>query len=162
MPLPHRTGLAVFLFAISACQRPVDPVSEAAALLNADKAWAAAAGAGVSVDSILSFWTDDARVISPGERIFAGKDAIRAMVTQSFAIPGFRISWQPEHAVVSAAGDLGYSVGTNRIVVPDSSGKPMTIDGRYVTVWRKGSDGRWRCVEDIYNAGPPSGAAPGQ
>ena len=155
MPHPHRTGLALILFAISACQRSVDPVKEAAALLDADKAWAAAAGAGVSVDSILSFWTDDARVISPGEPVLTGKDAIRAMVTRSFAIPGFRISWQPEHAVVSAAGDLGYSVGTNRIVVPDSSGKTLTIDGRYVTVWRKQADGRWRCVEDISNAGPP-------
>jgi ketosteroid isomerase-like protein len=38
--------------------------------------------------------------------------------------------------------------------MPDSAGKPQTEDGRYVTVWRRESDGEWRCVIDIWNAGP--------
>jgi ketosteroid isomerase-like protein len=138
----------------------VDVARETTALLDTDRAWAAAADAGTSADSILSFWTDDARVISPNEAIVAGKAALKAMVTGSLAIPGFHLTWTPEQAVVSTAGDLGYTYGTNRMTVPDSTGKTITMDGRYVTVWRKDADGRWRCVQDIFNNGPAPGKGP--
>jgi len=33
-------------------------------------------------------------------------------------------------------------------------GKPMTIVGRALTVWRKEQDGQWRCAIDIWNEPP--------
>jgi ketosteroid isomerase-like protein len=30
----------------------------------------------------------------------------------------------------------------------------VTMEGRYITVWRKEPDGRWRCSVDISNEGP--------
>ena len=32
-------------------------------------------------------------------------------------------------------------------------GAPMTTEGRAVTIWRRESDGEWRCAVDIWNAG---------
>jgi Ketosteroid isomerase homolog len=87
-------------------------------------------------------------------RPMSGTEAIRKMVTASLAIPGFQISWTPENAIVSASGDLAYTYGTNSITVPDSAGHPVTTEGRYVEVWRKGKDGQWRCSIDINNTGP--------
>jgi len=136
------------------CQAPVDSTAEAIALLERDRAWAQAAEAGTNADSVLQFWSDDARVLMPGQPEIVGKEALRQMVTASFATPGFHLSWIPDSAVVSVRGDLGYSYGTNSVRVPDSTGGVVTQVGRYVAVWQKDPDGQWRCVIDIYNAGP--------
>ena len=136
------------------CRAPVDSTAETTALLERDRAWAQAAEAGTNVDSVLQFWTDDARVLMPGQPVIVGKEALRQMVTTSFATPGFHLSWIPDSAVVSGRGDLGYSYGTNSVAVPESTGSVKTQVGRYVAVWRKDSDGLWRCVIDIYNVGP--------
>jgi len=163
MGVRHSLAPIAALLLLAACQPRVDVARETAALLEADRAWAAAATTttGVSVDSILSFWTDDARVLSPDQAVVAGREALRAMVTGSLAIPGFHLTWTPEQAEVSSAGDLGYTYGTNEMTVPDSTGTTVTMAGRYVTVWRKGADGRWRCVQDIFNNGPAKPGATG-
>jgi len=145
-------AVAVFLLCIGC--RPVDVTRETAALLQADRAWAQAAAAGGSPDSVLAFWTEDARVAMANAPLVRGKPAIRQMVISSFAVPGFRITWTPDSAVVAASGDLGYTTGTNEVSMPDSTGKVTKVVGRYLTVWRREADGRWRCVEDYTSPGP--------
>ena len=140
-------------FTVAACQPRVSREAETMALLERDRAWARAAATG-NVDSIVSFWTEDARVLLPDHPAYVGTEAIRKMVTTSLAIPGFQISWTPENAIVSASGDLAYTYGTNSVTVPDSAGHPVTTEGRYVEVWRKEKSGEWRCSIDINNTGP--------
>jgi ketosteroid isomerase-like protein len=125
-----------------------------AELLERDRKWATLASEGSDVERILSFWTDDAKVFPPGAPVVAGKPAIREFVTGSLSIPGFRITWEPVEVVVNASGDLGYTTGRNHLTMPDAAGKLQTEHGRYVTVWRRDPDGEWRCVIDIWNAGP--------
>jgi ketosteroid isomerase-like protein len=146
-------GVVVLLFAVG-CRPPIDVARETEALLQADRAWAQAAASGGSPDSVLGFWTEDARVAMAGAPLVRGKAGIRQMVTSMLAIPGFHISWTPEQAVVAASGDLGYTVGTNTVTIPDSTGKVSAMTGRYLTVWRKEADGRWRCAEDYASPGP--------
>ena len=89
-----------------------------------------------------------------------GKEALRRYVTEGFALPGFSIQWETSAFEVSAAGDMAYGWGTNVVMINDPQGKSITERGRAVTVWRKGTDGSWRCAVDIWNAGPgapPSG-----
>jgi len=131
-----------------------------AALLKTDIEWAATVGT-ADVERIVSFWTDDAVVYSPREAPVAGKAAIRKYVGDSLKIPGFSVSWKPAAAVVSASGDLGYTTGTNSFTFPDDQGRPTTANGRYVTVWKKERDGRWRCVVDFWNEAPPPASGAG-
>ena len=137
----------------------VDVARETARLLERDRAWAAAASAGKNVDSVVAFWTDDARVVGTNDPTLEGKQAIRQMVAGGFATPGFHVTWTPEVAVVAASGDLGYTRGTNEFTVPDKSGGTMKMPGRYLTVWRRGADGVWRCAEDYTTPMPPDSAA---
>ena len=125
---------------------------EKAALRQRDREWAALALEGKDVERILSFWTDDAKVFPPGAPVVDGKPAIREFVTGSLSIPGFRITWETEEVVVSSGGDMGYTTGRNHLTMPDAAGRLQTENGRYVTVWRRDSDGEWRCVIDIWNA----------
>ena len=145
-------SVAVLLAASTAPAR-VDIAAERAALFRTDKAWAQAA-ASKDVEKTLSFWTDDASVFPPGQPAVAGKDAIRRYVTEGFRLPGFSIRWETSAFEVSASGDMAYGLGTNVVTMNDPEAKVITERGRGVTVWRKGTDGIWRCVIDIWNPGP--------
>ena len=120
-------------------------------LLSADRQWSAVAAQGQDVERIVSFWSEDALVIPPGGPVIRGMPAIRNYVRQSLAIPGFRIRWNPDQASLSSDGTLGYTRGENTVTFPGSDGKLTSVVGRYVTVWRRGPDRRWKCVIDIWN-----------
>lgn len=145
---------------LAGCQPRVDMAAATRDLLRTDRAWAILAAANGPVDSVVAYWTSDARVILAGQPVLVGTDAIRQMIAGTRAIPGFHISWTPDSAVVSPSGDFGYTYGANQIRAPDSTGTLHTAEGRYITVWRKAPDGGWRCSVDISNEGPPSAAAP--
>ncbi|HEY7236745.1 MAG TPA: DUF4440 domain-containing protein [Gemmatimonadaceae bacterium] len=147
--------LCLVLALVASCRTTVDTAKERQTLLDRDREWARLASAGKSADSVLAFWTEDARVVMPGQATLQGKAPIGQMVTSSFKEPGFHVTWTPETAVVSEAGDLGYTTGTNEFTVPDSTGKAAKIAGRYITVWRKEADGVWRCIEDYSTPLPP-------
>ena len=149
-----RIACAAVLLLGAGCRSGADASRDAEALINTDRAWSQVASAGTNADSAVTFWSEDASVAMPSAPLVRGKNALRSMVISSFAAPGFHITWTPESAVVSKSGDLGYTTGTNEISVPDPAGKVTKIVGRYLTVWRRESDGRWRCVEDYATPGP--------
>ena len=123
-------------------------------LLDRDAEWAALSSSGQDVDRILSFWTDDARVLAPGLPAFSGRAALRSYVEGALAIPGFHITWTTSEATLSPDGQLAYLLSTNAITMLGPEGQPVTTRGRGVTVWRRESDGNWRCAVDIWNEEP--------
>lgn len=138
--------LAVTLVLSISCQaaRP-DRSHEAAALLETDRAWAAAAAAGDAA-KLSSFWADDAVNLFPGRPVAHGLDEIRALVRQNRSRPGFALSWEPNVAEVAASGDLGYTWGPFRLSVDGTDGRPVVRQGNYLCIWRKQSDGAWKCT----------------
>jgi hypothetical protein len=74
---------------------------EEAKLLRRDAEWADLATAGKDIDKIVSYWSDDAVVIFPGQPVIEGKQAIRAYVEASLKTPGFKIHWVSEKPVFS-------------------------------------------------------------
>jgi len=140
--------VAAVLFLVAGCQTStVDIAKEKDTLLATDREWSQLCSAGQNPDSVLSYWTEDASVAGPGVFV-QGKPAIKQMVASSFATPGFHISWTPEKAVIARSGDLGYTSGTGAYTMPGPKGSLTNIPVKYVTVWRKEADGRWRCSED--------------
>lgn len=132
-----------------------DVVTEQASLLKRDAEWADAASSGKDVEKIISYWTDDALVVPPGQPVVEGKAAIRTFVADSLKVPGFKIHWLSEKVSFSPDGQLAYMRGTNQTTVLGPAGKLMTLHGRGVTVWRRDHDGEWRCAVDIWNDPPP-------
>jgi ketosteroid isomerase-like protein len=136
------------------CRPRINTEAERAALLQTDRDWSTVAHAGSDTDRIVGYWSDDARVNPPDMAVIEGKAAIRNFVAASLRTPGFSVSWEPREAIVSPDGQFGYTTGVNSFTVPGPQGKLITIAGNYVTVWRKGPDGRWRCVIDFWNSTP--------
>jgi ketosteroid isomerase-like protein len=133
--------------------------SERAALMQRSRDWARVATSG-DLEPALSFWSDDAIVMPPGQPAIVGKSAIRDFLRQTMAIPGFSITWEPEHASVANDADVGYMVERNRITFTDGSGATQTRYGKAVTVWRKDDQGAWRCVVDTWNDNPTERVLP--
>ena len=95
--------------------------------MRRDAEWADLATAGKDVDKIVSYWSDDAVVIFPGQPVLEGKAAIRAYVTASLKTPGFKIHWVSEKPVFSPDGKLAYMRGTDELTVPGPNGTPITL-----------------------------------
>jgi ketosteroid isomerase-like protein len=123
-------------------------------LLARDAEWAALSSQGEDVDRILSFWADDARVFAPGLPAFSGKAALRSYVEGALAIPGFHITWITSEASLSPDGHFAYVLSRNAVTMPGAEGRPVTTNGRAVTLWRREPDGTWRCAVDIWNDEP--------
>jgi ketosteroid isomerase-like protein len=141
---------------LSACyQAPFDAYAEAKKLSQRDAEWAKAASEGKDIEKIVSFWSDDARVIEPGQPPHVGKVAIREFVTASFMIPGFKIHWVSGPPVFSEDGSMAYMFGDVETTAPAANGVLTTTHSRAVTIWRRAGDGEWRCVVDIANEAPP-------
>lgn len=137
----------VSALALGCASRP-DLAAERRAIFATDSAWLTAAMAR-NVDSTLTFWTTDGRVINAGQPPLIGRDAIRGMVAGGFATPGFSIIWHTTDVVVAPSGDVAYSFGTNVVTAPGAAGGIDTLRGQGLVVWRKGSDGRWRAAVDM-------------
>src|SRR6266478_2026840 len=149
--------LLVFLQVLVGCsQRGFDPVAEEAKLLRRDTEWADLASAGKDVEKIVSYWSDDAVLIFPGQPLLKGKAAIRAYVAESLNTPGFKIHWVSEKPVFSPGGKLAYMRGKDELTVPRQNGALATVHLRGISIWRLDADGQWRCVVDISNEEPPA------
>ena len=142
-----------FLIFILSCsnENKVDLKAEEAALVKADSMWSALSAEGRDVDKVVSYWTDDAVVLPPGQPMVKGKEALRKFVEESFKIPGFSISWKSSDIHFSPDGKLAYMYGENLTSMNDSTGNKISIPGRGYSIWRKEADGNWKCVVDIFN-----------
>src|SRR5438445_13744889 len=103
MSLLRCLSLLVLSFLVLSCsQRKFDSASEQADLLHRDPEWADLAAAVKDVDKIVSYWSEDALLIFPGQPVLEGKAAIRDYVETSFKTPDFKIQWVSEKPVFSA------------------------------------------------------------
>jgi len=65
--------------------------------------------------------------------------------------------WQPVFAWVAASRDLGFTIGESTSTGLGASGAAVQRVGKYLTVWKRQSDGTWKFVVDGGNPGPPRG-----
>jgi len=154
--LPVLAGSLLFGACAKTANPPFDETAESARLIQRDAEWAGLASAGNDVEKVLSYWTDDAVVLEPGQPAVEGKEAIRAYVTQSFNTPGFKIHWVSQKPTFSPDGQMAYMRATDEMTVPGPKGAPIMLHLRGYSIWRKDTDGQWRCVVDIANEAPPA------
>jgi len=131
----------------------LDLAAEREALLAVDREFARAT-AEQGIDGWLSFFAQDATIFPPGAPVVTGLDNIR----EHYAATGFDptgLTWQPVAAELSAAGDLGYTYGTWTFQRAVATGEVRSSSGKYLSVWRKDEQGRWRLVADIGSPDPP-------
>ena len=130
-----------------------DHSSDISAIMKADSAWDKASEA-KSADGWLSFYSDDAIMMPPGEKVCKDKASREASIKKMFTIPGISLRFQTTKVDVSQMSDLGYAVGVYQWSSKDANGKDFHEIGKYCETWKKQSDGNWKCIVDIWNADP--------
>src|SRR5688572_1823202 len=104
----------VVAFTIAACNtNEVDIKAEEAALMKTDSTWSVLAAEGKDTEKTLSYWSEDAVVIAPGQPVVRGKQALRNMVEETKNIPGFSITWKSSGVQISGDGKMAYMYGEN-------------------------------------------------
>lgn len=86
----------------------------------------------------------------PGLADAVGRDAIRALIekrSKSVRIDDFKAQRRGIDVIANAA----YEWGTFSELNHYTNGDSMQMEGRYLIVWRRGTDARWRVQETFYN-----------
>ena len=100
------SGIVVILTSCS--QHHFDARAEAEKLLRRDAEWTDLATAGKDIEKVVSYWSDDAILIFPGQPVLEGKAAIRTYVTGSVNTPGLKIHCVSQKPIFSPDGKLAY------------------------------------------------------
>jgi ketosteroid isomerase-like protein len=100
------------------------------------------------LQAFLELVSDSASFFPGGGRVLRGKAEVREQWKRFFEPDGPTLLWEPTAAAASRSGDLGYTMGRWRFRAEGPDG-PRVGTGKYVTIWRKEGDGRWRAVVDI-------------
>ena len=150
-------SLALSMMVGCNAQPEIDLEAERSSLISADQAWYEAYSASDDpADAFIARVLDDATLLPPDNPLARGKEAIRAVIAGLEAMPGFSVTWRAEVADVGSGGDLGFTRGSYQMRMESPEG-PITIDGKYLTIWKRQPDGTWMVAADMFNAnGPPT------
>jgi ketosteroid isomerase-like protein len=110
------------------------------ALVDAERSFARASFSEGTKAAFLLFLADNSTLFKP--RAVPGKKW-----TQDNPAPTSQLSWAPEFADISGAGDLGFTTGPWEF--RRSPQDPPAAFGHYVTVWRKQASGEWKVELDV-------------
>lgn len=137
------------LLAVLAIATPVPGRAESRydALVAAEHAFAERASVVGVRDAFVELFADDNLIFAPGP--VDGRARWRARAPSTVGA-----LWKPAFAEVSAAGDLGYTLGPHRWFPLDD--RARTVDsGHFFSVWQRAEDGRFVNVFDHGITHPP-------
>jgi ketosteroid isomerase-like protein len=149
-----RCAWMMLMCAVAACGRSANVPQERDRLMAVDREWSQTTK---DLDKFVSYYAPDASVYAPGMPVVTGAAKIRETFSEMASAPGFALQWTAAKADVGGAADLGYTSGTYQMTM-----NGVTDKGKYVTVWKKQSDGSWKALEDIINSDLPPAGASGQ
>jgi len=127
--------------------------------MQADRAFARAT-AERRLEGFASFLAREVISIRPNAAVINGEKVLADRWANLLNDPAMSITWKPLQAVISEAGDMGFTVGSYEVTKANGQGRTVAGTGKYVTIWSKQPDGAWKVVFDsgVQDA-PPEGAA---
>lgn len=147
---------AMATLAISGCNKPRAELAsnEVEAVRAADAALQKAVAAN-DLNSIVSFYADNAILMPAAEPLIRGKEAITKEWEHILAIPNIQTKSKLVRVEASSANDLAYTMGVYRSRMMGEDGEIVTEPGKWLSVWKKQPDGAWRVVVETYNTDIP-------
>jgi ketosteroid isomerase-like protein len=131
---------------ISCSQHKVTKVPPEKSILTTDEAFSKMSKELGMKKAFIEYIDDDGVLLRPGHPPIVGANAIEYLTEQNDS--SYILKWEPSSASVAASGDLGYSYGIYNLQLQDT-----TLQGTYVSIWKKQKDGKWKFVLDTGNEG---------
>jgi ketosteroid isomerase-like protein len=154
--------IALASLPLAACDRGTTTDAPTAAApsgeLDAVKAADAAlqeAVAAKDLGKIMVHYADQAVLLPAAKPQIRGKAAITEEWELILAIPKLENMSTLTGAAVSSSGDLAYTMGSYRSQMTGEDGTMVTEPGKWVSVWKKQPDGKWRIIIETYNTDIP-------
>jgi ketosteroid isomerase-like protein len=126
--------------------------AERNALLETDLSFSRMSEEKGAAQAFYEFVVPEAINLSAGEPPIRGRDAIKVHLA---AGPQGFFTWQPAAADVARSGDMGFTWGTAVFQGKGADEKPRINYSKYVTVWKKQNNGRWKVVLFSTSPSPP-------
>jgi uncharacterized protein (TIGR02246 family) len=103
-------------------------------------------------DGYVRLDADDGVFLEPTGARITGKSAITALMKHVMATFNSNITL---HSVsVEVSGTLAYDSGDYvETLTPRAAGKPMQVQGTYLTIFKRQPDGQWRIMEQMWSQG---------
>jgi len=116
---------------------------QAAALIKGDTLAAAA------------FYADDAIVLPPNDKLAKGREAITKAMANMLAVAKIT-AFTPHREDLIVSGDYAIETSTFEMTLQPKTGKPVQDKGKFLTVFKKQSDGSYKAIRDIINSDLPA------
>jgi ketosteroid isomerase-like protein len=116
-------------------------------ILSLEREFAGAVSGKGALKVYPAYMADDVRILREGKSPFVGKQAAQSAVEASDG----KLNWQATKADVARSVDLGYSYGTYEWKSADGK---QEESGNYVHIWKRGLDGKWKLVMEVFNPIP--------
>ena len=99
--------------------------------------------------AMAAVYSEDGEIIPPGQRgTISGRPEIEAY--QAKRLQGRRyLDVVITTEELGFSGDLAWERGASRVELQQGGGAPVTLTGRYLAVWKRESDGRWRIRAEL-------------
>jgi uncharacterized protein (TIGR02246 family) len=148
-------GCLIFVIIFAGCANPPAPApvadtreADIQSVRDVESAWLKDLTA-KDAEKFFSYYADDASGLFPGPPILEGKQAIKASLAPVIADPNYSFTMQSLRTEASKGGDMAYSQGTYVQTMTDAkTGKPKTVKGKFVFIYRKQADGSWKAIVD--------------
>ncbi|WP_263383842.1 YybH family protein [Granulicella arctica] len=99
----------------------------------------------------------DGVILNNGKAAVLGYSAVTAQA--KWDPKQYQLSWTMEGAQMGPSNDMGFTWGRYVGHSKDKNGEPIETSGRYLTVWKKIENGKWKVSMDgSANDAPPAGA----
>ncbi len=153
--MKHFLSLSILII-FSACnffskkKKDINPAgpSNFQAMMDADRAFSKMSVEKGMKTAFLEYIDSNGVLLKPQRMPIMGADAIDYLIQIDDS--EYTLQWEPKNGAVSQMGDMGYTFGLYAL-------KPKGIDtasyGTYVSIWKKGADGKWKFVLDTGNEG---------
>jgi uncharacterized protein (TIGR02246 family) len=103
-------------------------------------------------DTYMALWDENSIKMGPGKPAVFGKKAIDEGKRKSFST-NVIVSQIINVEETKVSGSLGFARGTyTAIIKPKAGGTTANVDGKFLTIFRKQSDGSWKIFRDCYNS----------
>lgn len=124
------------------------PADQVEALRERGRAWVEAARA-EDAAALARLYTGDAVFLPPGRPEIVGRERIESLFAAQFEQMDATYEFEIREIVVS--GDWAFRRGAYTVRAALADGSTRTVRDKFLDVWHRGEDGRWRIARDIWN-----------
>jgi hypothetical protein len=117
-------------------------------LIQADMAFSALSEARGMKNAFIESMDSNGILLRPQHFPILEAEAIDFLISQDDA--AFTLTWKPKNAVISSAGDLGFTYGLYALQPKDQD---TVFYGSYVNIWKRQEDGSWKFILNSGNDG---------